>query len=125
MCRVDDAEGVWLGTTIQKTRKHRRCDECHRDIAIGERYERAKWLFDGQFDTNTACEHCVAARTWLDVHCGGWVTGTLLEELEEHVAEGYKEDRLHRLLVGVKRRWQRFSGAGLMMIPNVVTQCTG
>ena len=51
------------------------------------------------------------------VHCGGWVTGLLAEDLHEHHNEGYHEDGLLRLLVGLNRKWKRFDNSGLMRVP--------
>ena len=71
--------------------------------------------------SNKACAHCAVARTWLSAHCGGWVTEALREELEEHWYERYREDRLGRLIVGMRNQWQRLRGDGLMPIPAAVT----
>lgn len=119
MCRINDAEGTWLGCTTRRTRTARKCEECGRAIAVGEPYDRSVWTGDGGgVFVNICCEHCSSARTWLMVHCGGWVTGSLVDELLEHLEEGYKVDRIHRLVVGAHRReWQRFDGKGLMPVP--------
>lgn len=120
MCRIDDCDPCdWFGTVERTARKPHACGECGRDIAPGEHYKVSSYVMDGQFFTNKACAHCAVARTWLEKHCGGWVTEALLEELQEHwdESESYrKQDRLGRLLVGVRRGWAGFRG-GLMPIP--------
>lgn len=121
MCRIDDVEGTWLGTNRIIARKQHTCGECGREIAKGETYDRSAYVFDGCVHSNKACIHCCAARRWLVKHCGGWVTESLGEELQEHFEEYAPKDRdgVGRLAVGVRRGWQRFSG-GLMSIPAVV-----
>jgi hypothetical protein len=119
---IDDIDPcTWLGTETRKARKAHRCDECRREIQAGESYARSTYVMDGDLRVNKACAHCDATRAWLTKHCGGWVTEHLLEELQEHHSEGYREDRLARLIVGVRRNWRRFDGAGLMAVPNVTT----
>lgn len=123
MCRIDDCEPcTWFGTEYRKARKDHVCAECYRAITKGEVYAASSYISDGGFSTNKACAHCDASREWLNKHCGGWVTEGLMEELEEHFEEGYKEDRLARLIVGIKRKWVKFSGSGLMQIPTIPTE---
>lgn len=118
MCMIEDAEPcTWLGTDTHTARKSHRCCECKRDIAPGEKYHYSKFIQDGSFEFNKACAHCHAARAWLTKHCGGWLTESLREELEEHYAGGYRVDGLPRLVVGVRRRWQGFNGQQLMRVP--------
>lgn len=117
MCRIDDCEPcTWFGTNERTARKEHKCDECGRKIAPGELYDVSSYVWEGEFHTNKACAHCGIARSWLTVHCGGWVTEALHEELQEHWDENYRKDGLGRLLVGVRRKWSRFDG-GLMPYP--------
>jgi hypothetical protein len=119
MCMIDDADPcTWFGTDSHRARKPHKCAECGRAIAAGEVYFRSTYISDGKFEAVKACEHCHAARDWLTKHCGGWLTYGLRDELDEHWDEGYREDRLGRLIVGVRRDWQRFGG-GLMPVPHI------
>jgi len=63
-------------------RKAYRCCECGDPIRPGERYERARWLFDGSWGTEATCSTCVTIRN--DHDCGeGWTHGDLYEQLAD------------------------------------------
>jgi hypothetical protein len=69
--------------------------------------------------SNKTCQHCQFAAQWLQKHCGGYCFGGMREELEEHYSEGYREDSLPRLLIGIRRGWKAFRGDGLLLVPRV------
>jgi hypothetical protein len=119
MCSTEFEHCTWFGSEVRRTRKQRQCDECGRQILVGEKYQRSTWKGDG-FQVGEACEHCTAAGTWLLAHCGYEMSGGLHDELLEHVGEGYTEDRLGRLVVGMRRKWQRFDRTGLMPVPPMI-----
>lgn len=94
-------------------RKPQVCGECHRTIEPRETYERVKMLYDGHWSTEKTCAHCLAAREWIAQICSGWVYGSVGEDLQEHMYEGYACLALGRLVIGIRRKWM----AGGELIP--------
>ena len=120
MCAVDFDPPEFSVHRTHTARKPHTCGECGRVIAIGEKYDRIDSKYDGHMWSNKACAHCVGARGWLVKHCEGYLIDGLTEELSEHWHdEGYRTDGLGRLVVGIRRSWRRFDGAGLMPVPVV------
>lgn len=121
MCRFDDgdSEPEWLSETRPVARKPHRCGECGRVIQAGEHYERSTGVWDRKegITTYRTCAHCLVARGWLQIECGGWLFGEVHEDLREHFHGGGMEDRyrLGRLVVGMQKRWQ--GKRGLMPVP--------
>lgn len=104
-------------THYPTARTEHRCEECGRTIAKGERYSRTASVWESEFFTNVACLHCAIARFIVDAGCdyyGEQFYGGLAWHLPEC---GDLDVWVLRLTVGVKRRWQRFDGAGLMDLP--------
>jgi len=119
MCRIDDAERYEFAAIVRpKARKQHKCCECGRAILPGERYESMSGKLDGEIERLKTCEHCASARDWLITHCGGFVFTQVDEELREHFHEGYRADRVGRLIIGIKRQWKAFRG-GMMPVPVV------
>jgi hypothetical protein len=90
MCMADYADnegGVSLGSETRKARKIHRCNDCSRNIAIGEAYHVGKWACDGTVETFRMCAHCRVAADWLTENCGGYLWGGILEDISEHVEE--------------------------------------
>src|SRR5690348_15578203 len=120
MCSIDDAEPL---VSYEKwhsiARKPHTCSECRREIAKGERYLTAKGLMpgDGWWKTKQ-CAHCEVGADWLLKECGGWSFDMVREDIHEH-AQDYRKAGLWRLTAGMRRKWQRFDGAGLMPIPKM------
>lgn len=114
-----------FGATVQRARKTYKCDECGRTIVAGERYDRATFIQErgDTAETFRACEHCMAARTWLQIVCSGWLYNAIREDLEEHWHEStsYRSLHLGRLIVGMRRHWTRRDGT-LMPIPIETTE---
>lgn len=108
----DDRPEVWR-TSIQAARKPYQCDECRREIKIGERYVRDFWVFDGDVGGGITCSHCLVARKWLIENCGGFSPG--LEDLMREHAEEYPglEPELTAVAEGISRRWD----GGTMPVP--------
>lgn len=117
MCMIDYGEraAVW-DQIIRKARKSHLCCECHRTIEKGEKYEYISSLFDGSWDHYHLCAHCSSASRWLSKHCGGYLIGGILDDLQEHWEENYRKDHLGRLIVGMARKWKNFNknNPGLM-----------
>lgn len=118
MCMYD-GDSYWKmasSKTVRANKEHR-CSECGRAIVSGERYESFTGLsadWDGWFYSKT-CEHCVAARRWLEVECRGWLYEAVREDLAEHFGE-QPDLALGRLIVGMRRAWRRWDGT-LMPVP--------
>lgn len=82
----DDGESYQMADRqMRRARKEHRCTECNRTIAIGERHEVMKGLYDGHWDTHRVCAQCIEARRWLAEVCEGWLYTTIEEDLREHV----------------------------------------
>lgn len=122
MCMVDDGEG-WkvYREEIRTTRKERKCGECYRPIAIGERYQYAAGLgYDwDRWESFVTCEHCAAGPcSWLIGECSGYLFHGVYDDLTEHWNEepDYRQPSLGRLIVGMRRKWRRRDGS-LMAVP--------
>jgi hypothetical protein len=121
MCAIDDGERFeFCAHEIRTSRKPRRCGECGRAIRPGETYENARGKYENEFSTYITCAHCLRARRWLIRECNGWLYSGVYEDLFEHWNyEGIRTGELLRLIVGMRRKWQRFDGAGLLAVPEV------
>lgn len=116
MGMIDDAELIeYYETARPKARRARLCDECRRTIARGETYRSDSGLFDGAWSRHAICAHCEIAASFLVVTCTGFCWTCVYEDLRNHwptLASWW----LGRVLVGMRRKWQRGDG-GLMEIP--------
>lgn len=130
MCMFEGADGynTFSSSSNPKARKQHRCNECRRTIEIGERYCYYAWLFEGDFGVSKTCLHCQVAGEWLQQNCGGYLVGSVLEDIEEHVHEYHYKPapacipRLMRLRTGMRQKWliKRGPSAGkLMPIPTL------
>lgn len=125
MCMADYGDGGWLRhrLTTPVANKVHRCGECGRDIQPGERYERDEGLmgYDGDARGYCAktCENCVAARSWLERVCRGWIYEMVYEDLREHWDDGWdlRSLWLGRALVGMRNRWKRRDGTLMDRLP--------
>lgn len=119
MCSIDfDELPTVHSTTERKARKPHKCSECCRVIAIGERYRNFFCVFEGRASTSKTCEHCCVGQDWLIENCDGYLVEGLMDEVQEH-ADEYPDIRfgMLRLRVGIRRKWARFDGMGLMPLP--------
>jgi hypothetical protein len=92
MCMVEGADGDgYIDFSSEwptgKGRKEYRCYECHRTIAIGESFVNHVWKYDGELSHVRTCAHCAVACEWLSKNCNGYLIGTVLEDIDEHVHE--------------------------------------
>lgn len=116
MCLISDAETCVVLTVVSKrARKDHKCKECFRVISKGERYLYESYVFEG-IKTHKTCSHCVNARRLLEAKCGGWVYGGILDDLDEHIYVKEWGFYAARLSIGIRRKWKRFKGDGLMRI---------
>jgi len=125
MCMIDGCDEYYDSWSVKsvKARKPHVCKECGREIAIGETYTRESYLIRGDgWGSVPHCSHCDVACQWLRAECGGWLTHGVYEDIAEHA---YEYDRhparyaLYRLKAGMRRKWKRFDGAGLLPIPRM------
>jgi hypothetical protein len=63
---------------IVVARRDHVCCECGETIKKGEKYERVKGLWDGDWDTYCTCIICSKIR---DDYCSTWVYGELWEQM--------------------------------------------
>ena len=126
MCMWDgdgDSPSIYRAST-RRSRKERKCEECRRTIAVGERYHYAFMVYETYPSGFYTCEHCSVAMDWLIENCGGFAHGGVWEDLEEHISE-YRTQaplvtyELAKLKVAWRRQWRRFDGLGLMRVPPV------
>lgn len=125
MCMVGEADECWLVYRARAVcaRVAHQCGECHRQVSPGETYHYAFGVSRDGASAYQTCAHCAAAASWLEAHCGGWLHHGIEEDLEEHRFDLVPERAfLLRAIVGIRRRWRRFDGDGLMPVPN---RCTG
>jgi hypothetical protein len=105
---------------VVKGRKAYRCDECSRNLQIGERSVYTAAMWEGDFFTNRCCEHCAAFRKLIDKiddfyyegYYGGvgtWVEEGLWREYDADVRE-------LRAVAGFKMQWRTKTGK-LLPIP--------
>jgi hypothetical protein len=74
-------------TDIVKAKKEHKCCECHDKISVGEKYERVKGKWGGEFSTFKTCLICKSIR---EDYCPvGWEYGGLRETLYECLGLDY------------------------------------
>lgn len=108
MCMVDEGDGWAVFRSVERrAAKDHRCDECYRTIGKGERYEYVTGLCNGwdYWTTVRTCAHCVEAKRWLVVACGGYLYEGTKDDLGEHV-DGYESELRSAPLTRLVR-WQR------------------
>ena len=116
MCMVEDADPPdSCASEFRRARKPHKCGECDREIELGERYERCAYVqYRGERPSHhLTCRHCVAARTWLQIECGGWCFGGVQMDLKEHADEVTEASKLDlcRRIIGMRRKSQKSAGA--------------
>jgi len=120
MCMVDDGDG-WAvcSETRPRARKATRCDECLRDITVGETYQRIEGRTNGytEWTTHRMCAHCRAAAQWLVKVCDGYPLRAVLADLDEHASE-YNDNWLTRQVANMRAKWRDESGR-MMPLPEL------
>ena len=114
MCMMEDAEPWTLYRQEERrSARDRRCDECQRDVAKGERYLYWTGLFDGYWSTGQVCLQCYEAARWLRVACEGYLWNAIAEDLAEHVTgeESYlRSAALTRVVRWQAAKWRNRAG---------------
>jgi len=118
MCMIDYADAnEFCSESWRSAAKKHACGECGREIGAGETYLRAAGKSDGEMYQAKMCAHCHAGARLLQRHCGGYLFGGVYEDLKEHVSEALPWSmQAARLVVGMRRKWRRFNGGGLMTV---------
>lgn len=106
MCAIDDAPypEVYHESHPVARRAHA-CLECGRVVRPGERYRLVRGKWEGVWSTIKECAHCEAIGDVMNVLCGGYPHGELLDELVDHWYEGYRSVAYGRLIALARRRW--------------------
>lgn len=112
MCMVDynDDPATELAKNHPVARKQHKCSECRRIIQPGEHYLNERIAYDGSCSTYKTCSHCEVARTWLARQCGGWIFGSVAEDIHEHASERRYGFGVKKLSIGIGRKWTRVDG---------------
>jgi hypothetical protein len=120
MCMIDYGDGyaITLSAVTYTAKKQHRCNECHRTIEPGEKYLRETNVFEHRRNTYKTCSHCKVARDWLWNECGGFIWGSVEEDIREHVFENYYAMDLARVAMGMQWKWRTPSGK-LLPIPKM------
>lgn len=96
-----------------RAKKEYKCCECGRTISIGEKYGKARGVWNGEFQTFKTCEHCLIARDWIQDECGSFIYGMLAEDLREHKQNSYADEadlKLRRYVALISRNWKLPNG---------------
>ncbi len=119
MCSIDYYDGEtcdFYSVKNPKARKEHNCCECGRKINIGEKYYYHSGSWGGDFQTYKNCSHCDSGAKLLMENCNGYVFEGMQEDLKEHVHQSIPwAMKAARVVVGMKRKWKKFSGEGLML----------
>lgn len=96
MCEVsfDEHASVWDESTHTAKRKPRKCDCCGGIVALGARYVKVFWIFDGEASVEYSCVPCIATRDLFKKHHEGHYTSPsgMPDLLTECVSEEEKYD---------------------------------
>lgn len=119
MCSIEDYDSPdFHAERDHRARVRHICTECSRTICPGEAYRKAFSVYEGKAHNYKTCSHCLVGQEWLLNNCGGFMHYGLSDEMQEH-ADAYYDQKFGflRIHAGIKRKWQRFDGAGLMRLP--------
>ena len=98
-----ESPAVYSPRSIKSARKSHKCDECFKEIRVGESYERV-WGIWERPDTFLTCCRCLELRNFVqqNVKCFCWAHGNIIEDAIE-TAGAYHEAG-NGLLFGAYRR---------------------
>lgn len=115
MCMTDyDVPDVYCGS-YRKANKEHKCEECRRVINKGEKYFYVSGIWDGSPGSFKTCAHCDQAIKLLSRECNGYMHGSIYEDIYDHISEILPWSGIAaRLAIGMRRKWRRFDGQGLM-----------
>ncbi len=111
MCLIDNSDGCeFLSQSRHRARVQHKCCECRRTIEPGESYERFFGKAEGDTFGGSVCRHCIAVREWLVKVCGGYLFEGVMEDLEEHIGEGFNPRWLNIAVSGMRKKWRDKDG---------------
>lgn len=104
-CDYDESPTIYEAN-VARARLLHKCKECGADIAPGERYERARMLFDGSWQVDKTCARCLDVREYVKAHapCFCWYHGSMLEDARGvvdqygHASAGFYIGAMKRIL---------------------------
>lgn len=104
-CYCDYDPPEWCRSTVQRSRRERRCEECNCLIAAGEMYEYTAGKWEGYVSSFFTCLGCRDLRVWVqnNVPCACWEYGNLHESLKYSI-----EDACFRAPEETKGLWFGF-----------------
>lgn len=115
MCMTDYDSPTVYSESQRVARKSHRCDECQRVIDAGEKYCYVFSIYEGDPCQSKTCLQCKKGQDLLLIKCRGFLHCGIYEDLKEHVYCGVDwAMTAARIVVGMKRKWKRFDGNGLM-----------
>lgn len=87
-----------------KARKQHNCQECERQIQLGEQYYREVTKFDGEIDTHKTCADCMSLRRNL---CADFYWGQIREMIEDAIeyCDGKIPEKCIAKLTPAARAW--------------------
>lgn len=87
-CGFGERPSIYAADT-RKARKKYKCYECFKAVEPGERYERAKMLYEGVWETMLTCDRCLKVREYILAHvpCFCWMHGSLLADAKDAIEE--------------------------------------
>lgn len=87
-CCIDADDSCTLEhQVLRRARKRYTCGECDEPIEPGQRYERAKTLFDGSWSTHITCLPCVGIRR--DFFPCGYYYGGMRQDFKDCLGWDY------------------------------------
>lgn len=78
---------VYSERRINRARKTHKCEECRRQIAVGEPYTSTFGVWDGWAQTFCTCQHCQKLRDFITIStpCYCWSHGDGFDDLRDHL----------------------------------------
>lgn len=120
MCSIDYDRPTMYVATMRRARKEHKCSECHRHISPGETYCHVAAIWEGSPNVHKTCAHCAVGQQLLMEQCGGFLHEGVEDDLVEHLWPDIRWSMdAARIVVGMRRRWRRFDGKGLMKVPRI------
>lgn len=98
---------------IVKARKQAKCCECREPVRVGDQYERASMMLEGQFLVYRTCPLCVEIRAKYSCD-GSWMFESVWEDIREHLFPRMTTGCLDGLSAAAKGKmitqWRKWKG---------------
>ena len=111
-CHCDNDYPTFYSEDERTCRKPRKCSECRRAIAPGERYVYISGKWDGDFNTFRVCAHCDAATRYIQAVVACWCFPLGMRWFPEDGDDEFRGEpsAVRRLVVTARRKWARRRG---------------